>query len=223
MGLDMYLYKMPRYRGTTAKQVSTLERYLDWLDEEKAANYSLEEWCGVSEDNLPSQKVIDFYKKHYDTKYWNWDHEHKYGHKMIMQQVADWRKANAIHKWFVEKIQDGEDDCQFHREVTESDLEELLDTCKTVLESCVMVEGKIQNGYTFDENGNKIYQYVDEKYIEDSSVAEKLLPPQSGFFFGSTTYDDWYVDDLKDTIKMIEKILKETDFDLYAIYYCSSW
>jgi hypothetical protein len=227
MGLDMYLYKMPRYRGTTAKEVSNIESYLEWLEKKEAgneyANCSLEEWCGVSEDKLPSQRVIDFYKKHYDTKYWNWDTEHLYGHKMIMQQVADWRKANQIHEWFVENIQDGEDDCCFHREVTESDLEELLDVCKTVLESCVLVDGKIQIGYTFDESGNKVYQYINGKYIADSSIAEELLPTQSGFFFGGTAYDEWYVDDIKDTIQMIEKILKETDFDIYAIYYVSSW
>lgn len=205
MGLDMYLYKMPRYRGTTAEQVSTIESYFNWLDAKEEgseyANCSLKQWCGVPEDKLPSQKVIDFYKKHYDTKYWNWDHEHRHGHKMIMQQVADWRKANAIHQWFVENIQDGEDDCRFHREVTESDLEELLNVCKTVLKSCVS----------------------DGKYVSDSSVAEELLPTQGGFFFGGTSYDEWYVDNIKYTIQIIEKILKETDFDLYAIYYCSSW
>ena len=25
--------------------------------------------------------------------------------------VCEWRKANAIHKWFVDHVQDGEDDC----------------------------------------------------------------------------------------------------------------
>lgn len=211
MGLDMYLYKMPRYRGTTAKEVSNIESYLEWLEKKEAgneyANCSLEEWCGISEDKLPSQKVIEFYKKHYDTKYWSWDTEHRYGHKMIMQQIADWRKANEIHQWFVENVQDGEDDCRFHREVTESDLESLLDICKTVLISCVLVGG---------DDG-------DLKVIEDSSVAEELLPTQSGFFFGGTAYDEWYVDDIKRTIEIIEKILKETDFDTYAVYYVSSW
>lgn len=222
MGLDMYLYKMPRYRGTTPKQVSTIESYLNWLEDEKAKDYSLEEWCGVSEDKLPSQKVIDFYKKHYDTKYWSWDTEHKYGHKMIMQQVADWRKANAIHQWFVENVQDGEDDCRFHREVTEDDLEELLDICKTVLQSCVLVDGKLKNG-KYIENGKWVTNYIDGKVVENTSTAEELLPTQGGFFFGDTDYTEWYVDDIKDTIEIIEKILKETDFDLYAIYYCSSW
>lgn len=45
--------------------------------------------------------------------------------------MAYWRKANAIHAWFVENIQDGEDDCQecwVPREV----LEHLLSICKEV-------------------------------------------------------------------------------------------
>lgn len=226
MGLDMYLYKMPRYRGTTAAEVNALESYFNFLEaqaeDEKYANLSLVEWCGISEDQLPSQNVIDFYKKHYDTKYWSWDTEHKYGHKMIMQQIADWRKANSIHQWFVENIQDGEDDCRFHREVTESDLETLLDTCKTVLKSCVLVDGKLENGEHI-ENGKWVADYIDGKVIQDTSVAEELLPTQGGFFFGGTNYDEWYIDDLKHTIEIIEKILKETDFDLYAVYYVSSW
>ena len=226
MGLDMYLCKMPRYRGTTPKEVSRIESYLNWLENKeeggKAADYSLEEWCGVAEDNLPSQKVIDFYKKHYDTKYWAWDTEHKYGHKMIMQEAAYWRKANAIHQWFVDNVQNGIDDCGYHREVTEDDLENLLDICKTVLKSSVLIDGKLENGKHV-EDGEWVTDYTDGMVIEDSSVAEELLPTQSGFFFGGTAYDEWYVKDIENTIQIIEKVLKETDFDIYAIYYCSSW
>ena len=172
MGLDMYLYKMPRYGRATAKDVSNIERYLEWLDaKEKGreyANCTFEEWCGVSEKNLPSQKTMDFYIKHYDTKYWSWDHEHKYGHKMIMQQIADWRKANAVHQWFVENVQNGEDDCEFHREVTESDLKDLRDTCKEILDACYLYNGEV---------------------VVDVDLASELLPTQGGFFFGGIEYD----------------------------------
>lgn len=30
----------------------------------------------------------------------------------IDEQVAYWRKANAIHKWFVDNVQEGNDNCQ---------------------------------------------------------------------------------------------------------------
>lgn len=44
-----------------------------------------------------------------------------------------WRKANHIHKWFVDNVQDGEDECRPHSVSTEK-LKELLDVCKQVLE-----------------------------------------------------------------------------------------
>jgi hypothetical protein len=46
--------------------------------------------------------------------------------------VAYWRKANAIHQWFVENVQEGEDDCQAYG-VTRDDMKALVDTCKLVI------------------------------------------------------------------------------------------
>lgn len=54
-------------------------------------------------------------------------------------------------------------------------------------------------------------------------IAEKVLPTQAGFFFGSTEYDEWYYEDIKSTIDILEKVLAETDFENYQITYHSSW
>lgn len=50
----------------------------------------------------------------------------------IQRECAYWRKANAIHSWFVREIQDGEDECRPHY-VPRQKLVELLDTCKKLL------------------------------------------------------------------------------------------
>ena len=63
----------------------------------------------------------------------------------------------------------------------------------------------------------------DGKLIQDSSVAEELLPTTSGFFFGGTNYDEYYLDDIKETINIITHVLETTDFDKEMIYYVSSW
>lgn len=47
-------------------------------------------------------------------------------------EAAYWRKANAIHGWFVRNIQGGADDCGTYP-VTAQQLEELRDACKAVL------------------------------------------------------------------------------------------
>jgi hypothetical protein len=61
------------------------------------------------------------------------------------------------------------------------------------------------------------------KYVKDPSTAKELLPTSSGFFFGSYDYDEYYVDDIKNTIDIITKVLETTDFETQMIYYCSSW
>ena len=100
-----------------------------------------------------------------------------------------WRKANAIHNWFVNNIQEGEDDCRSY-ELDKEQLIELRDTCKKVL--------------------------------KNDSLKEELLPTQGGFFFGGTDYDEYYYNDLKETIKEIDRLLLMNDeYDWFE--YSSSW
>ena len=47
-------------------------------------------------------------------------------------ELGYWRKANHIHKWFVDNVQFGLDDCKEHP-VHQKDLERLLATCQAVL------------------------------------------------------------------------------------------
>lgn len=224
MGLDMYLNRMPRYRGATASDVSAVESYLDWLkakvDGSKYANCTFEEWCG--REKTPSKEYLEFYADHYKAYYSDWDKEHKYPNTTIMEEVGYWRKANHIHNWFVENIQDGEDDCRYHREVTKEDLEELYDICHEVLCSCKMVDAKINVGTRY-ENGKLIPILEDGQCVEDPSVAERLLPCCSGFFFGDTEYNNYYVETIRYTMDIITKVLETTDFDKQMIYYVSSW
>lgn len=208
MGLDMYLEKMPRYRGVTAKRVSAIESYLEWVkakeENSKYANCTFKEWCGYDFNDLPSIKVIEFYRQFFKCYYSDWDDEKKYPHYRIMEQVGYWRKANAIHEWFVQRVQDGVDDCRYHHEVTKEILEELLDTCTEVLNSCKK-------------------ELSDGRIIANRTLAMELLPTQGGFFFGSTDYDEYYIQDIENTIYIVQKALETTDFDKEMIYYISSW
>lgn len=54
--------------------------------------------------------------------------------KEVTIEAMYWRKANAIHKWFVDKVQGGEDNCQ-EFEVSLAQLEELLEVIEQVLEN----------------------------------------------------------------------------------------
>ena len=50
----------------------------------------------------------------------------------ITERTAYWRKANMIHNWFVENVQNGVDDCDRYL-VSVEKLEELVNICKEIL------------------------------------------------------------------------------------------
>lgn len=107
----------------------------------------------------------------------------------IKIKAGYWRKANQIHRWFVQNVQDGKDDCGNYY-VDRQSLIDLRDLCKKVL--------------------------------ENKELAPTELPTESGFFFGSKEYDDWYYQDLTETIEIVDKALtldqRQWDFE-----YHSSW
>lgn len=114
----------------------------------------------------------------------------------IVESAGYWRKANAIHQWFVDNVQDGQDDCSKQSDVSKEAFEKLLD--------CVEKELLINEGH--DEYG----------------CAGDFLPVQEGFFFGSYDYDEWYYKDLEYTKNLIIDILKNWNTDS-EYYYQSSW
>jgi hypothetical protein len=107
--------------------------------------------------------------------------------KEVIVEALYWRKANSIHKWFVDNVQEGNDDCGNYW-VPREKLEELRQLILEVLET------------------------------KDASK----LPPQSGFFFGSTEVDEWYWSDLRNTAERLEQALQEFPDDWDFEYY-SSW
>ena len=119
-------------------------------------------------------------------------------------------KRNAIHNWFIKNVQGGIDDDRWHK-VSLNDLKQLKKICETVI-----AHSEIPYSVILD---NDAYY---SQLIKDSSVAEKLLPTLDGVFFGGIEYDGYYLEYLKDTVKDLEKILAETDFDKVTVFY-NSW
>lgn len=103
-----------------------------------------------------------------------------------------WRKANQIHRWFVDNVQGGNDDCGTYY-VDDSALIDLKNICDHI--------------------------------IAHPGDSMKMLPPSSGFFFGSSEIDDWYMDNIVYTSKRISEILnlKKDDTMFISFYYHSSW
>lgn len=104
-------------------------------------------------------------------------------------RIGYWRKANAIHAWFVKNVQNGVDDCKSYYVDTEK-LAQLQAICEAVL--------------------------------KDVKLAKDILPTQSGFFFGCTEYGEWYIEDIKTTLKITKLALSEK-LKGFDIHYRASW
>ena len=61
-------------------------------------------------------------------------HDYNIGHVITATEIGYWRKANQIHRWFVDNVQDGRDECKIH-ELGKEKLEELLSLCREVKEN----------------------------------------------------------------------------------------
>ena len=141
--------------------------------------------------------------------------------------VCYWRKANQIHNWFVQNVQEGEDDCQ-ESYVSREQLVQLRDLCREVLCGTALVKGAVHNGTTYEAGGKVTENWEEGEVIVDPSTAKKLLPSTSGFFFGSTDYDQWYAQDIKHTETTLTAILENPIFSDqswvgWSFYYRASW
>ena len=61
------------------------------------------------------------------------------------------------------------------------------------------------------------------RYIKNITDAEDLLPTTSGFFFGSTDYDEYYLQDLEKTVELLTPYLEEKDDWSVGYVYQASW
>ena len=79
-----------------------------------------------------------------------------------------------------------------------------------VNESCIVDKSRIGN--LIDLCEDVLSHKGDEDYAREN------LPTTSGFFFGSTDYDDWYWHDVKDCIKQMRKLYKAMSDDDFVVW-----
>ena len=117
-------------------------------------------------------------------------------------EVGYWRKANQIHNWFMQNC------------ARRDEWDNPIDDCRPI-----------------EITVDKLEKLLDDckKVLTDHSLAKELLPTQSGFFFGSTEYDEYYFGEIERTIEIIEPVLKfakhklEIEDYVWEVYYQASW
>lgn len=75
-----------------------------------------------------------------------------------------------------------------------------------------------------EDDIQELYDICDQLVkAHDENLCKELLPTCSGFFFGSTEYDEWYYEDLKLTMDILNRAMEETDWDTEIVFYDAWW
>lgn len=96
-------------------------------------------------------------------------------------EVAYWRKANAIHKWFVDNVQGGTDDCGTY-EVTADKLDSLRKTVRSVLSGVVRPEDALPTevGFFFGSTDYEDDWYLTGLRRTDEAINAALVEIEAG-------------------------------------------
>ena len=142
-------------------------------------------------------------------------------------ELAYWRKFNALHKWFVDNVQDGNDDCGDYR-LTKAKLEEILEILDDLADNIILKNGTVINGYIIKRSKIfKKYRQIPNKekgkVIKNWKYCRDKLPTYNGTMFGSLDYNEYYYNNVVSARDRIREILQRCDVDNEEIYYSSSW
>ena len=103
----------------------------------------------------------------------------------VKSQLAYWRKANAIHQWFVQNVQGGEDECKPHY-VSRAQLKTLRDICQKVLDDPSLAEEYLSpaDGFFFGSTEMDEYYFKDlRSTISQIDFALMAAPEDSSFIY----------------------------------------
>ena len=138
--------------------------------------------------------------------------------KQTRYQIGYWRKFNALQTFFQKRVESDYELCHgiYVHEDTIKDLISRFNKILKDIKTCETGEIQYCNGWA---NGEKTYATAK---VYKSEVAKDLLPPGAGFFYGSQEIDEWYVEDIKYSLKLFKKALELMKLG-YDIIYEASW
>lgn len=138
---------------------------------------------------ISKENLTDDYYEHLGEAVYENDEIQYYNDTSVLTEIAYFRKSNWLHGYFDRLCEErtGHDIGDCQYFVfSKLDLHLLLETVRDVIAT------------------------------DSVAYAEDWLPPQPGFFFGSTAIDDYYFEDLQDFINTMEKW---EDSDEQFVYY----
>lgn len=125
------------------------------------------------------------------------------------EEIGYFRKVNFLMRFF-----NYTGNCEY-KEIKRDELEDLKNKClalATIKPKRVEISGNTLTGLT-----GPVTRTLSQK---DQELCAKLLPTTSGFFFGSTDYDGYYLDDVKEVFVWVCRVLENLKDNEVVLMFC---
>ena len=148
-----------------------LDMYLDkrtyvkqWEHIDEAKQYKVEVTRGGEPTNIDPKKV-----------------------KYIIEEAGYWRKQNQIHRWFVENVQKGVDDCGDYY-VSKSQLETLLELCQKVKADNSLADTLLPGASGFFFGGTEYDEWYFSGIDNTIDILKEALEDEDGDYYYSSSW-----------------------------------
>jgi len=105
----------------------------------------------------------------------------------VIENVGYWRKANAIHKWFVDNVQKGEDNCAQYF-VSTRNLQKLKSVCEEVLENKDRAQELLPTTEGFFFGGTDYDEYYFGDLVETIQIMDEALSDDDASYYYQSSW-----------------------------------
>ena len=107
--------------------------------------------------------------------------------KYIIEEAGYWRKQNQIHRWFVENIQNGTDDCGEYY-VSKDSLESLLELCEKVKADNALADELLPGASGFFFGGTEYDEWYFNGIDYTIDILKEALEDENGEYLYSSSW-----------------------------------
>ncbi len=107
--------------------------------------------------------------------------------KYIIEEAGYWRKQNQIHRWFVENVQEGIDNCGEYY-VSKEDLETLLDLCQKVKADHSLADSLLPSASGFFFGGTDYDEWYYNGIDNTIEILKEALEDERGDYYYSSSW-----------------------------------
>jgi hypothetical protein len=107
--------------------------------------------------------------------------------KYIIEEAGYWRKQNQIHRWFVENIQNGTDDCGEYY-VSKAHLETLLELCEKVKADNTLADELLPGVSGFFFGGTEYDEWYFNGIDNTIEILKEALEDENGEYLYSSSW-----------------------------------